>query len=114
MTAPSGLTLADVRADGELWGRLVESSVGAYLANAAAARECEVFYWRERNQEVDFVVKSGRRLVAIEVKTGRAPQAHSGVAAFAAAFRPSRSLLVGGAGIAVEEFLLRPVSHWLQ
>lgn len=114
MTAPSGLTLADVRADGELWGRLVESCVGAHLANAAAARECELFYWREGNHEVDFVVRSGRRLVAIEVKSGRAPQAHSGIGAFATAFRASRSLLVGSGGIAVEEFLLRPVSHWIQ
>lgn len=113
MTAPSGLTLADVRADGELWGRLVESCVGAHLANAAAARECELFYWREGNHEVDFVVRSGRRLVAIEVKSGRAPQAHSGIGAFATAFRASRSLLVGSGGIAVEEFLLRPVSHWI-
>lgn len=113
MTAPSGLTLSDVRADGELWGRLVESCVGAHLANAASARECELFYWREGNHEVDFVVKSGRRLVAIEVKSGRAPQAHSGIGAFATAFRASRSLLVGSGGIAVEEFLLRPVSHWI-
>jgi predicted AAA+ superfamily ATPase len=114
MTAGSGLTLSEVRGEPELWGRLVESSVGAHLANAAAARECELFYWRERNQEVDFVVKSGRRLVAIEVKSGRAPHAHPGIAAFAAAFRPQRSLLIGGDGIAVEEFLGRPVSHWVQ
>jgi predicted AAA+ superfamily ATPase len=103
MTAGSGLTLPEVRSEPQLWGRLVESSVGAHLANAAAAGECELFYWRERNQEVDYVVKSGR-----------APQAHSGIAAFAAVFRPQRSLLIGGDGIAVEEFLARPVSHWVQ
>jgi predicted AAA+ superfamily ATPase len=114
MTAGSGLTLPEVRSEPELWGRLVESSVGAHLANAAAAGECELFYWRERNQEVDFVVKSGRRLVAIEVKSGRAPQTHPGIAAFSAAFRPQRSLLIGADGIAVEEFLARPVSHWVQ
>jgi predicted AAA+ superfamily ATPase len=114
MTAGSGLTLPEVRSEPELWGRLVESSVGAHLANAAAARACELFYWRDRNQEVDFVVKSGRRLVAIEVKSGRAPHTHPGIAAFAAAFRPQRSLLIGADGIAVEEFLARPVSHWVQ
>jgi hypothetical protein len=59
-------------------------------------------------------VKSGRRLVAIEVKSGRVPQTHRGIAAFAAAFRPQRSLLIGADGIAVEEFLARPVSHWVQ
>ena len=39
----------------------VESAVGGHLANAAAASICEVFYWRERSQEVDFVVRVGRR-----------------------------------------------------
>lgn len=32
--------------------------------------------------------------------------------AFTAAFKPQRSLLIGGDGIAVETFLLRPVSDW--
>ncbi len=114
MTAGSGLALGDARADPELWGRLVESSVGAHLINAAAGGECEVHYWRERNQEVDFVVRAGRRLVAIEVKSGRAPHTHPGIAAFAAAFKPKRSLLVGSDGVAVQEFLGRPVAHWLQ
>ena len=113
LTAQSGLTLAEARADGEFWGRLVESAVGAHLANAAGAGECLLYYWRERNQEVDFVVKAGRRLAAIEVKSGRAPQAHRGTAAFAAAFKPQRSLLVGGDGIELGEFLSRPALHWI-
>ena len=113
LTAQSGLTLAEARSDGEFWGRLVESAVGAHLANAAAGREFELYYWRERNQEVDFVVKAGRRLAAIEVKSGRAPQAHLGTAAFAAAFKPQRSLLVGGDGIELGEFLSRPALHWI-
>ena len=37
MTAPMGLALEEARADRELWGQLVESAVGAHLANAAAA-----------------------------------------------------------------------------
>src|SRR5207253_4649103 len=114
MTAGSGLSLAEARGDGEVWGRLVESCVGAHLANAAAAGECGPYYWRERGEEVDFVVKAGRRLVAIEVKTGRAPQAHPGIAAFSAAFKPQRTLLVGGDGVAVDEFLAQPVMHWLR
>ena len=113
MTAPSGLSLLEARADAALWGRLVESSVGAHLANAAAAGECELFYWLERNREVDFVLRNGRRTVAVEVKSGRAPQALPGIAAFDAAFGTDRTLLVGGDGIAVEDFLSQPVSHWL-
>lgn len=113
MAATSGLSLAEARADREFWGRLVESAVGAHLANAAAAGDCELYYWRERNHEVDFVVKAGRRLTAIEVKSGRAPLAHAGSAAFAQAFKVHRTLLVGGDGVPVEDFLLRPVLHWV-
>lgn len=113
MSATSGLTLAEARADHEHWGRLVESTVGAHLANAEAGGTCEVFYWRDRNHEVDFVVKAGRRLTAIEVKSGRAPQAHAGTSAFAESFKVHRALLVGGNGVSISDFLLRPVSHWI-
>jgi predicted AAA+ superfamily ATPase len=114
VTAQSGLTLDEARGDREFWGRLVESAVGAHLANAAAAGVCELFYWRDRNREVDFVAKAGRVVTAIEVKSGRAPEAHPGLAAFAEAFKPVRTLLVGGDGIPVEEFLLQPVEHWVK
>ena len=114
LTAQSGLTPAEARADHEFWGRLTESAVGAHLANAAACGLCELFYWREGNREVDFVLRSGRMVVGIEVKSGRAPLAHSGLAAFTEAFKPKRTLLVGGDGIPVEEFLSRPVTDWLK
>jgi predicted AAA+ superfamily ATPase len=114
MTAQSGLTLPEVRAEPESWGRLTESAIGAHLANAAAAGACEVFYWRERNREVDFVVKAGRRLVAIEVKSGRPKGSLAGTAAFVEAFKPQRTLLVGGGGIPVADFLDQPVEHWIK
>lgn len=114
MTAPTGLALLEARRDAERWGRLVESAVGAHLANSAAAGECEVYYWRDRGAEVDFVVRAGKRLTAIEVKSGRAPHAHPGIAAFQAAFEPQRTLLVGVDGIAIDQFQARPVAHWVQ
>lgn len=113
LSALSGYTFDEARADREHWGRLVESAVGAHLANAAAAGECELFYWRERNREVDFVVRVGRRLTAIEVKSGRALDTLPGMEAFAAAFKPQRKLLVGSDGIPVEEFLTHPVMNWV-
>ena len=112
MTAGFGLTLAQARKDGAFWGRLVESAVGAHLANAAASGACELFYWRARNREVDFVVRAGHAITAIEVKSGRARDTAPGMAAFAAAFQPARALLVGGDGIAVDDFLSKPVGHW--
>jgi predicted AAA+ superfamily ATPase len=114
MTAQSGYTLEEARADHDYWGHLVESAIGAYLANAAAEGLCEVFYWRDRNKEVDFVVRAGRVVTAIEVKSGRARDTQAGLAAFTSAFRPTRQLLVGYGGISVEAFLDRTVEHWLQ
>jgi len=114
LTVASGVTPDEALADREFRGRLLESAVGAHLANAAMLGECDIFYWRDRGREVDFVLRVGRRLIAIEVKSGRAPLAHPGSAAFAETFRVHRTLLVGGDGIAPAEFLARPVAHWVQ
>jgi len=112
MSAESGLTIDEARADHEYWGRLVESAVGAYLANAEASGECELFYWLDRNREVDFVVRIGTSVLAIEVKSGRAPNARPGLDAFAESFDTKRSLVVGGDGVSLEEFLTQPVRRW--
>lgn len=113
MCALSGLTLEDAYADADFRGRLVESAVGAHLVNAAASGQCELFYWRENNREVDFVVKYGKFITAIEVKSGRRRDSLPGMAVFSAKFHPQRTLLVGGDGITVEDFLSQPVFHWI-
>jgi predicted AAA+ superfamily ATPase len=115
-TAQSGRSFADTRADGEAWGRLVESAVGAHLANAAATGEVELSWWREGDREVDFVLSGAGGLAAVEVKSGRASAAQPGIAAFTAAFGglgPVRPLLVGGDGIPLERFLLEPAERWV-
>ncbi|CAG0940067.1 hypothetical protein GALLN_00840 [Gallionellaceae bacterium] len=112
-SAMSGYGFEEAQVDREHWGRLTESAVGAHLANAAAAGMCELFYWRERNREVDFVVRAGRRLIAIEVKSGRVRDALPGMQAFKEAFKPDSLLLVGGDGIAVDDFLRMPVESWM-
>ena len=112
MTAQSSYGLKEAKADREYWGHLVESAVGAQLANAAAAGECEVFYWRERNVEVDFVTRHGHALTALEVKSGRASAARSGLNVFSGLFKPQRKLLVGADGIALESFFSRPAEFW--
>ncbi len=114
MTAPSGLTLSDAQADRNYWGRLVESAVGSHLINAESTDRYRVFYWREGDREVDFVVETAQSLVAIEVKSGRVRKPLSGMAEFDKRFHPMRKLLVGGDGIPIDEFLDKPVLHWLR
>jgi predicted AAA+ superfamily ATPase len=113
MTAPSGLALEQAQADREYWGRLVESAVGAHLTNAAATGVCDVYYWREQNREVDFVLRRGKSLVALEVKSGRMRGQAPGLAAFAARWKLRRSLIVGQDGMPIEAFFARPVEDWL-
>jgi predicted AAA+ superfamily ATPase len=113
MTATLGLTPDEARADRELWGRIVESAVGAHLVAAQADGECRLFYWRDRNREVDFVAETGRGLTAIEVKSGRRRDALPGLGAFTSSFAPTRTLLVGADGIAIGDFLSRPVQDWI-
>ncbi len=114
MTAMTGINLEEARADREFWGRLVESAVGAYLVIAEASGSCKVYYWRDRNLEVDFVVHSGRRLAVVEVKSSKARLALPGMSAFLEAFGPARKLLIGGDGIPVETFLSEPVESWFR
>lgn len=113
MTATFPLTMEQALEDRQLWGRLVESAVGAHLVNAQVGGACRVFYWRERNREVDFVVREGDVLTAIEVKSGRTANSLPGMAVFERKFPLVRKLLVGGDGVPVGEFLSRPVEYWI-
>jgi predicted AAA+ superfamily ATPase len=88
--------------------------VGAHLLNTSFGSDIETSYWRERNQEVDFVLRRGKTSVAIEVKSGRHRESLPGMEAFARQFKPKRKLLVGGQGIALDEFLFKPAAYWLQ
>lgn len=114
MTALSGITYQEALEDRDFWGRVVESAVGAHLKNSSTGSPLEVFYWRDRGREVDFVLKSGSRIAALEVKSGRNTGSLPGMAAFDQAFSPSKKLLVGGDGIPVDEFLSQSPEAWMK
>lgn len=56
--------------DPALRGRLVENAVGAQLYFLVQKTGGELFYWRDRDDELDYVIKIGPRVIAIEVKSG--------------------------------------------
>ncbi|MFZ3062688.1 MAG: ATP-binding protein [Actinomycetota bacterium] len=105
ITAQSNLSFEEAKHDRDFWGRLVESAIGAHLLNIAADKRIGLFYWREGDKEVDFVIQDGKRLIAIKVKSGRAKESLSGMAAFDKHFTPDQKLLVGTGGVPIEEFL---------
>ena len=97
-------TLASATADPEEWGRCVESAVGAHLLSQSFAKGFDVLYWRDGGLEVDYVLRRGERLVAIEVKTN-AESSTDGLAEFRRRFHPVSSLVVGPSGMPLSEFL---------
>lgn len=86
------------------WGRLVESAVGSHLLNYADKLDYKVYYWREKNDEVDFIVERNHKVWAIEVKSGKRGM-NKGLGMFREAFHPYRAFVVGTDGISVEDFL---------
>jgi predicted AAA+ superfamily ATPase len=88
----------------KVWGRWVESAVGAYLLNNAEEYDYKLYYWREREDEVDFIIDSDSKLIAIEVKSGRRTD-NEGLSEFKKRFNPDYSLVVGSGGVPLEEFL---------
>lgn len=112
MSAGSGYSKAEARADRGYRGRMVESAVGAHLHNTATP-DCRVYYWRDGTHEVDFVLERGARLTAIEVKSGAVAGEPRGMKAFSSCFGDCRRLLIGEGGIPLAEFLSYPAEHWL-
>lgn len=105
MSAQSGKTFLEAMSDRAFLGRLTESSVEAHLLNSIRGTQIELFYWREGDKEVDFVLKLGDKIIAIEVKSGQESIRHSGIDSFVSQFNPYKVLLVGDQGIPLERFL---------
>lgn len=104
LTAQSTTQFKEAIIDPNLWGRLVESSVGAHLINHSVSEGYNLFYWRERNDEVDFILEYGDKTIGLEVKSGRRGE-NKGMSVFAEKFKPTKVMLVGTGGIPIEDFL---------
>jgi len=112
LTAYHGKSYETIRTNPELWGRWVESAVGAHLLSQADELGYDVLYWRSRHDEVDYILQAASRTVAIEVKSGRRGM-NSGLVAFDKQFHPNRSIVVGTGGIPVDVFLRASVEALL-
>ncbi len=104
MTAYAQQPLSQVMLDPVSWGRWVENIVGTHLLNASKEQGFELWYWREGNKEIDFVLKKGTQLVAIEVKAGNRLKS-SGLTAFENQHGECKKLLVGTDGFTWKDFI---------
>ena len=100
----SPFTFEQAILDRKSWGRIFESGIGAYLVSQAFVHRFEIFYWRERDDEVDFILRKKGSIVAIEVKSN-AEKRTEGLDKFRQLFKPQAAFIVGDSGISVEDFL---------
>lgn len=96
MTAPSGRSFEEARQDSEFWGRLAESGLGAHLVNTSLGTPWRVEYWREGDNELDYVISRSRRVIGVEIKTGRPRPLHSGPSAFLRAYPSAKIRILEG------------------
>jgi len=104
LTAQSHDRFDETQINPKQWGRLVESAVGAHLINYSVSERFQLYYWREGNNEVDFVLEHRGKTVALEVKSG-SNTINKGMDLFAQKYNSAKVLMVGSGGIPLELFL---------
>ena len=90
--------------DRKEWGRIFESGIGAWIVSQAFVHRFEVFYWRDRSDEVDFILRKKGSVVAVELKSN-AEKNTEGLNTFREMFHPTSAFIVGDGGIRAEDFL---------
>lgn len=105
VTAFLGRPAAETFGDPARRGRLVENAVGGRLLGGLDSATHQVYYWRERDKEVNFVVKTPTDLWAVEVKSGPSRDL-GGLAHFLRRWPRARPLMIGAGGMPLEEFFL--------
>ncbi len=113
ISASSRYTPKDLDARRDVRGRWIENAAGAHLLNYASAGLYRVYYWREGNHEVDFVVEKGSKLFALEIKSGRASASIRGMPLFLKKYPHAQPLVIGEGGIPLEKFFAVPPQDFL-
>ena len=113
ISALHSYSFTEAKADRSHWGRLVESVIGAHLCNTASDNR-EIQYWREGSDEVDFIITSSHKIIALEVKSGQGYRQPKGLTGFIDRFKCNKAFIIGEGGISISEFLSKPALFWLE
>jgi hypothetical protein len=100
--------------DRAAWGSIVESSVGTHLVNQANTHpNATLYYWREDDAEVDYVIVYGSRVIGIEVKSWDGGISQKSADRFAGRFLGAKLMLVGKHGIPYDVFMRTSIDDFL-
>lgn len=104
MGALGGYRFEDAQNNPAIWGRYLESCIGSHILNYSRIDGYELYYWREGAQEVDFVIKMGSKILAIEVKSSIRGKT-SGLKRFLEKSSKATGVVIGNSERELEDFL---------
>lgn len=104
LSSQNPMNFSTVRNNSADWGRVIESVVGAYLANESMKGTFSLYYWRDRNDEVDFVIEKNEKLIGIEVKSTFS-RTKRGLAAFQKKYNPVKTICIDNRTLPWHEFI---------
>ena len=106
LSAMTDMSFEEAILDRAQWGSIMENSVGAHLVNQVnKLPNASLYYWRENGAEIDYVVKYGRRVLGIEVKSGDEGIPKKPADKFLSLFPDAKLILVGRHGIPYDVFM---------
>ncbi len=100
----SNMSQKDLEPGNAIYGRLIESAIGGYLLNQCRVNNINLFYWREGNNEVDFILKKGSKLISLEVKSGNMRN-NKGQTEFASKFKTFKNIVISNDTISWKDFI---------
>lgn len=112
LSAQSHFSFESLLAEPTAWGRWVESAVGAALMNFAKTHHATLHYWRENNQEVDYVLTYKGKVCALEIKSTQKPSLSSkGLNTFVDKYKPNNHWIVGSDAMPLATFFSQDIDN---
>ena len=74
------------------------------MLNASVSSGFSLYYWRDRNDEVDYILEKGGELIAIEIKRNGNDNIR-GINTFRKKYPAAKIILIGKRGLPWQEFL---------
>ena len=92
---------------------MVQFAIGEHLINHSLTEKFNLHYWREQNEEVDFVIERKEKVIGLELKS-ESTVSTSEMIAFKNKFNPEKILLIGNAGLPWQYFLKQIQSAYFE
>lgn len=104
LSVMSGKTFDQVKNDPAIFGRFVESAIGTHLLNSKKENKTNLYYWREGDKEVDYIIEYDNKIISIEVKSS-VNKSSNGLYEFRKRYNPHKSLIIEKDGLQWNDFI---------